>query len=169
MMRYCDLTIPFRCLIILGLFAETGIGGCLLPAMFRRKNARNSAFVPLGMLVSGVLMIIYTAEARANLRSLTVAPISEWLCRQTLLLPLVVFTVVMGYYVYLIKEELHFRKNTITRSSIKEGIDKLSSGLCFYMDGGRVVLSNLRMNELCFRLVGRDLQNAELFWATLSS
>ena len=97
-------------------------------------------------------------------RDLDVPEISDWLCGQPLLIPLLVFAVVAAYYVYLIKEEWLFRKNTVTRSSIKEGIDKLSSGLCFYVDGGRVVLSNQRMNELCFRLLGRDLQNAALFW-----
>ena len=168
MMRYYDLTIPFRCLLILGLFMELCVGGCLLPGIFRKKKA-SKIFAFLGMLLSGALMIIYTAEARARLRNLDVPEISDWLCGQPLLIPLLVFAVVAAYYVYLIKEERRFRKNTVTRSSIKEGIDKLSSGLCFYVDGGRVVLSNQRMNELCFRLLGRDLQNAALFWEILSS
>ena len=94
----------------------------------------NRVLISLGILSSGVLMIIYTAEARANLRNLTVPPVSEWLCGQSLLLPLVVFLIVMVYYVYLIRDEWRFRENTITRSSIKEGIDKLSSGLCFYVE-----------------------------------
>ena len=39
---------------------------------------------------------------------------------------------------------------------------------CFYMDGGRIVLANQRMNELSFAITGQDLQNAEAFWKVLS-
>ena len=58
-------------------------------------------------------------------------------------------------------------ENTITRSSIKEGIDKISSGLCFYQKGGRVILANQRINTLSFQIAGRDLQNAQIFWDLL--
>ncbi|MBE6985117.1 MAG: hypothetical protein E7434_05855 [Ruminococcaceae bacterium] len=47
-------------------------------------------------------------------------------------------------------------------------MDQITSGLCFYVEGGRLILSNSRMNELCHAIVGRDLQNAELFWQILS-
>ena len=168
MMSYNDLSIPFRSLMILGLFLELCVGGCMIPVVFRRKKQLPKLLVVLGMACVGVMMIIYTAEARANLRALEIPEISKWLCSCPILIPLLVFVVALAGFAYLIIKELQFRKNTITRSSIKEGIDKISSGLCFYLDGGRVILVNSRMNELCFRLVGRDLQNAELFWEILS-
>jgi hypothetical protein len=84
------------------------------------------------------------------------------------ILPVLLIGVVGSYFLYLFREELHYRRNTITRSSIKEGVDKISSGLCFYVAGGRVILCNSRMNALCHTIVGRDLQNAELFWQNLS-
>lgn len=168
MMSYNDLSIPFRSLIILSLFLELCVGGCMLPVVFRRKRLLPKFHVILSMVCVGVMMIIYTAEARANLRNLEIPKISEWLCSRSIIIPLLVFVVVLFGFAHLITKEVQFRKNTITRSSIKEGIDKISSGLCFYLDGGRVILVNSRMNELCFQLLGRDLQNAELFWKILS-
>lgn len=168
MMSYNDLSIPFRSLMILGLFLELCVGGCMIPVVFRRKKQLPKILIILGMAAVATMMIIYTAEARANLRALEIPEISKWLRSCPILIPLLVFVVALAGFAYLIIKELQFRKNTITRSSIKEGIDKISSGLCFYLDGGRVILVNSRMNELCFRIVGRDLQNAELFWEILS-
>ena len=168
MMSYYDLSIPLRSLLILGLFVEVCIGGCLIPGVFRKKQNTRKLLLLLGMLISSVLMIIYTAEARSRLRDLAVPEISNWLCKQPILLPLCVFLLILINLVMLVTKEYHFRQNTITRSSIKQGLDKLSTGLCFYQNGGRVVLANKCMNDLCFDIVGRDLQNAELFWEILS-
>ena len=168
MINYYDLSIPVRSLLILGLFLELCVGGCLLPGLLRKKKNAPKFFALLGMLLSGAFLIIYTAEARARLRNLAVPEISDLLCRQPILLPLCVFLLILTSIVLLIVKEYNFRKNTITYSSIKQGVDKLSSGLCFYQRGGRVVLANKCMNDLCFAIVGRDLQNAALFWEILS-
>lgn len=168
MMNYYDLSIPVRSLLILGLFLGLCVGGCVLPGVFRKKKIAPKMFVLSGMLLSGVFMIIYTAEARARLRNLVVPEISDWLCKQSILLPIFVFLFVLANTVWFVSKEYHFRKNTITRSSIREGVDKLDSGLCFYQNGGRVVLANKCMTDLSFAIIGRDLQNAELFWEILS-
>ena len=168
MMTYYDLSIPLRCLIILGLFFLVCLGGYLFPALFRRKKQQPKILLSLATILCAVPMIIYIAEARANLRHLQIPSVSLWLCRQPVLLPVFLILSVAAYFGYLILEERRFRSNTITRSSIKEGVDKISSGLCFYVAGGRLILCNSRMNALCHTIVGRDLQNAELFWQTLS-
>lgn len=168
MITYYDLTIPLKSLIQMCLFFEVCFGGCILLSMVYRKKLSSKLWVCLGMGVSGVLLILYTAEARANLRHLMIPEISDWLCAQSAGIPIVVLTAILMLYIYYVRKEIEYRKNTITRSSIKEGIDKISSGLCFYMDGGRIVLANQRMNELSFEITGQDLQNAEAFWKVLS-
>ena len=168
MTNYYDLSIPLRSLLILGLFLEVCIGGCLLPGVLRKKKKPAKLLVLPGILLSGALLIIYTAEARARLRDLAVPEISDRLCKQPVLFPLCVFLLILISLILLFVKEYRFHKNTVTRSSIKQGVDKLSSGLCFYRKGGRVVLANKCMNDLCFAIVGRDLQNAELFWEILS-
>ena len=168
MIVYYDLPIPLRSLIILGFFLTTCVSGCLLPVIYHRKNLLSKSLVTLGTIVSSCLLLLYTTEATSALKDLALPPIVGWLCGQSILVPLVLFLLIFSYDLYLILELRRFRRNTITRSSIKEGIDKISSGLCFYQDGGRTILVNYRMNELCFAIVGRDLQNAQLFWQILS-
>ena len=168
-MIYYDLTIPLRCIVILSLFLAFCFGAYLLSLLRLRKKQKTIALTLSAMVVSGTLMIIYTAEARANLRSLSVPEVSDWLCGKSVLFPIAVFLVILAIELVIFQDEWKFRKNTITRSSIKEGIDKISSGLCFYQKGGRVILANQRINTLCFQIAGRDLQNAQLFWDLLRS
>ena len=168
-MMYYNLTIPLRCLLILGLFLEFCFGAYILTLLRLRKKPGATIMIVVTTIFSLTLMIIYTAEARANLRSLSVPMVSDWLCRQNVLLPISVLILILLLELYIFRDEWMFRKNTITRSSIKEGVDKISSGLCFYQQDGRVILANQRINELCFRIAGKDLQNAQKFWDLLQN
>ena len=168
MMIYSQLSIPGKSAVILSLFLAVCIGGCLIGAVLRHKGLVHKILLPASILFLAVPMIVYTGEARANLRSLDVPAVSMWFCSQPVLLPVGLLLPVLVYYGYLWYEDWQFRKTTITRSSIKEGVDKITSGLCFYMTGGRVILANSCMNELSHRIVGQDLQNAEAFWLILS-
>ena len=168
MMTYYDISMPLRCLVILGLFFLVCLGGYLFPAVCCRKKWMPKVLLTLAIVLCAVPMVIYVSAARANLRFVPVPAVSVWLCRRAVFWPLLLIGGVGVYFGYLIREELRYRSNTITRSSIKEGVDKISSGLCFYVAGGRLILCNSRMNALCHAIVGRDLQNAELFWQILS-
>ena len=128
-MIYYDLTIPLRCILILGLFLEFCFGVYLLSLLRLRKKWGTVAATLLAVIVSGALMIIFTAEARANLRSLLVPSVSDWLCRQSVWFPIAVILAILVFELYVFRDQLEFRKNTITRASIKEGVDKISSGL----------------------------------------
>lgn len=44
------------------------------------------------------------------------------------------------------------------QSSIKEAVDNLPSGVCFFDKNGFVVLCNRTMYRLAFAITGRDLQ-----------
>ena len=168
MMTYYDIAMPLRCLVILGLFFLVCLGGYLTVTMWRRAKGTKRLLPLAASLLCAVPMVIYVAEARALLRSVPIPAASLWLCQKPLLWPVGLIAVVAACFACLILEERRYRSNTITRSSIKEGVDKISSGLCFYVAGGRLILCNSRMNALCHAIVGRDLQNAELFWQILS-
>lgn len=168
MICYYDIPMPLRCLVILGLFFLVCMGAYLIAPAFQRKKLHPKLLLPVSIIICTIPMILYVTEARAQLRQLQIPSISLWLCKQSLYIPMAVILLVGAYYGWLILEELRFRSHTITRSSIREGVDQITSGLCFYVEGGRLILSNSRMNELCHTIVGRDLQNAELFWQILS-
>ena len=57
----------------------------------------------------------------------------------------------------------------ITPSSIKEAVDTLPSGICFYREDGRVLLVNRAMEVLCRRLTGAALVNGRAFFEALSA
>ena len=57
-----------------------------------------------------------------------------------------------------------WEKAHISLDSIKESIDGLPAGICFYLDDGRCVLINHRMNEIAYALFGRDLQNGAVLY-----
>ena len=56
----------------------------------------------------------------------------------------------------------------ISAMSVKEATDSLPSGLCFYLPGGRIVLSNRSMETLCRTVTGGALINGERFRARLA-
>lgn len=167
MLSYYDLSIPVQSLLILGLFLELCAGGCLLPVVLRKRKLHPKLITVVGMVLNISIMLLYVAEARARLRDLEVPAIADRFCALPVWIPAAIFVLVLCNLLYLMVWEYRFRKNTITRSSIKEGVDKLTSGLCFHLEGGRVILANRCMQELCFAITGKDLQNAQRFWDIL--
>ncbi len=168
MMSYFELSIPMQSLIQLGLFVCVCISGCLIPTAWRRGTGIYMGMLAAAMLPTGFLLVIYTAESRANLRFLEIPAVTRTICAQSVLLPVAVLLTAVICLSFLLCEEWRYRRSTITRFSIKEGVDQISSGLCFYQVDGRVILMNSRMNGLCHTIVGRELQNAALFWEILS-
>lgn len=70
--------------------------------------------------------------------------------------------------IILIIKELKTRRKSITGNSVKESFDNLPAGLCFSNPDGRIRLYNHVMIELCYIITDAELQNADLFWKTLS-
>jgi len=51
-------------------------------------------------------------------------------------------------------------KNThITSASVRESVDELPAGVCYYLEDGRCILVNHRMDDICFSLTGHSLQD----------
>lgn len=51
------------------------------------------------------------------------------------------------------------RRSRLTKNSVKEALDNLPSGVCFFDRNGLLTLCNFTMHRLSFELTGRDLQN----------
>lgn len=58
---------------------------------------------------------------------------------------------------------IRYEKNYLTVNSIKTYLDKIECGVCYYKDNGRVIFSNMKMNQLSNRLIGIDLLNGNQF------
>jgi len=63
----------------------------------------------------------------------------------------------------------HWREEHITPMSVKDSIDTLHAGLCYWEDGGRIILSNRKMDEICMAVTGEMLLNGEKFFRCIES
>ena len=169
MLTYYDLSIPVRSLLILGFFLAFCLGCYALWIALQKDRLLQKLLVALGLIASGICVILYTAEATWRLRGYPLPVVADRFCRLPLPILLVGFLFVLAWFLHICLKEQAYRKRTITRSSIKEGIDKISSGLCFYREDGRVILMNQQMQKLSFAIAGKDLQNAAVFWQFLQS
>ena len=61
----------------------------------------------------------------------------------------------------------NWKKNYVTPASIKEGMDKLPSGLCYHNEAGIPKLINHRMDNLCRYITGEPLFDGNEFWRRL--
>lgn len=169
MMSYYALPTLLRIALMLGLFLILCGNICMLPLTFRRKSPCRTILTLLCVLFSGGMMILFSADVRIEKYSLAPSPASRWLCEKPILIITIIFAVMAVFLVYSAVREMRLRRTMLTRSAIKESIDHLTTGLCFYAENGRVMLVNHRMNQLCHTMLGRDLQNAALMWQELSS
>ena len=62
-----------------------------------------------------------------------------------------------------------WRKNNITPMSIKEGVDKLPTGLCCCNENGVPKLVNHRMDDFCRIITGQPLFDGSELWNSLKS
>ena len=63
----------------------------------------------------------------------------------------------------------HWKEKHITPMSVKDSIDMLHAGLCYWEDGGRIILSNKKMDEICLSISGEMLLNGDKFYKYIES
>ena len=169
MISFYDLSPNLRALFLGLIFAELCVSLVLLKPAIKRKNTIPLILLPLSIVTTFLMVVLYGADMQNSIFGYTKSPVSEWLCEQPVIYSVAVALSLLFCLLAIFLKERVYRKNTITRSSIKESLDMLSTGLCFYFESGRTVLVNNRMNGLCYSITGRDLQNANVFWNILTS
>ena len=68
-----------------------------------------------------------------------------------------------------LRDQRRFERSRITAMSVKEAMDNLPSGLCFYLPGGQVLLKNLAMERFCLTATGEALLSGALLRRRLFS
>lgn len=61
------------------------------------------------------------------------------------------------------------RNRRLSMMSVRESMDSLPTGICFYWDGGLTKLTNLTMDSISYRLTGENISDAEHFYKTVFS
>ena len=62
-------------------------------------------------------------------------------------------------------EKFKSRLHTVTL--IREAINSYPDGICFAAPGGRPILANKKINDICYRLTGHTVTNADRMWEEL--
>ena len=169
MMNYYGLGIPLRALLMTLLFVCANAAVVLFIRLVKRKQLLHAkVLLPVVMAVNTFFCVMFATEARATKFSRELPELVKNVCEMPIIVCILLLLVSFGYIVFAYLSDLKFRKTNLSRASIKESLDKLPTGLCFYLENGKTVLVNNTMNNLCFKIVGRDLQNAKLFWEILT-
>lgn len=71
--------------------------------------------------------------------------------------------------VILLRQLRRWRYGQLTPFSIKECVDALPDGICFFTEQGMPLLTNLQMSRLCAQITGSGLVDAQAFLVSLRS
>ena len=61
------------------------------------------------------------------------------------------------------------RKRLHMAMLIREAIENYPDGICFSASGGRPILSNKKINDICYQLTGHTVTNADRIWEELQN
>ena len=63
----------------------------------------------------------------------------------------------------------NLRERYYTTKLIKEAVDTYPDGICFAYPGGRSILTNPKINEVCYALTGQTITNADMMWDNIKN
>ena len=169
MTGFCDLNYAVKSVFLAVTFVAVCSGICLLPRVFGRKRLIPKLLVPLCVVLSGAMLILFAAQVKSAHPAWKRTPMIESVSALPVILPILLLLAVIAVLLTIVIQEIKFEKNSITRASVKESLDWLNTGLCFAYKNGMVMLINHRMNSLSHTIFGRDLQNAVAFWENLKN
>lgn len=86
----------------------------------------------------------------------------NWLYWLLILFLLTSLTAILFIY------NIHYERNNLTANSIKLYLDKVDCGVCCYKDNGRLLFSNICINQLSTKITGSPLLNGNHFKETLT-
>lgn len=116
-------------------------------------------FIYLIFLYEGYAIKVYSLSEKISVFGNMIYNIPilvSWMISITLL----IFSILCIIY------SCHWSKRHLGKTSIKEGIDKLPTGLCFYYSNGKPILTNAAMNDICSIITGKPLMNGKEFYDT---
>lgn len=69
--------------------------------------------------------------------------------------------------IVIIRRAVRYRHENFTVISIKQGLDAMEEGICFYTTNGLPQFTNRSMNAMSIELTGETINDASLFWKRL--
>ena len=149
------------CLILLC----AGILAALLTAVHRAPRLHLLSCLVPGILCFTLLCLLMEAMSLSG--GMRPSPAAALLWNAPIWALGLLLAVTAAWIFLTLHRQLVWQRSHISRASVKEGLDQLPSGLCFYVRDGLPRLVNLQMDALCCQLLGAHLSNGEIFWCRL--
>lgn len=131
------------------------------------KLHKKVLIVELLMLGCEFIYLIFLYEGYANwIYSLSekVSPLGRLFYNFPIFVSWIISIILLIISILCIIYNHHWSKRHLGKTSIKEGIDKLPTGLCFYYANGMPILTNITMNDICSIITGQSLMNGKTFY-----
>ena len=168
MTGFCDLSYAVKTVFLVITFITVCGGLCLIPYAFRMKMKASVLTAFLCFAISGTMLILFAVEVKSTHPAWRTTPLIDRVTALPVILPILLLLFVIAALSVIAVRVQRKERNSITRSSVKESLDWLNTGLCFAYKNGMVMLINHRMNNLSHTIFGRDIQNANAFWENLN-
>ena len=136
MLTFADLYIALRGGYLTLIFILLCVSVCLFPLVLRRSSLWPKWFLPLCVLINSGMILLYGTNMKASREGMVESEISRWFWELPLwitLLPVLSMVVYLGFVTW---KAWQYRSNTLTRFSIKESLDQITTGLCFSEENG---------------------------------
>ena len=82
MISFYDLSPNLRALFLGLVFAELCVSLVLLQPAIKRKNTIPLILLPLSIVTTFLMVVLYGADMQNSIFGYTKSPVSEWLCKQ---------------------------------------------------------------------------------------
>ncbi len=166
-MSFNDLPSVAKSIYLVFIFSCICVSFSLFGFTYHKKSKLTSFLLVFSGIWSSLILMLYTTDLEISKMGLTPIAFIDGYCNHNLLISGSPMIIIVGLIIFIAVKEHHYRRVLITNASIREGVNSLTTGLCFSYENGRVLLLNRVMYELCYELMGKDLQNANLFWERL--
>ena len=167
MLNYYDLPFYVKIAFTSLSFVTMCVAISLLPLLYKRGKVLKMVLISLCSVTSGIIATFYATLAQSLQWSFILPKAVDDFCKFPIWAVSLPLFICIGYITFTITQEIRQSKKRLSTDAIKESLDRLPTGLCFYKDNGRVILINAVMDELSHKVFGEDLQNAMLFWENL--
>ena len=151
-----DLMVLRGLMFLWGAFMVLGFVDSLADAL-RYRRQRRRVLMNIASVMFCFLLTIFVSEGDFLARG------GVWIA-----VMLGIFCIMTVGVVMQVVTSIRFRRERIYPGSVKESVDQLLTGVCYYYTDGRIKLHNVKMEEIWRTLTGRALVDGRVLWSTIS-
>lgn len=169
-MSIIDIPFAIRTILLILSYAEILFAAFEIFTVTRNRRPVYRIITPVLVSLAGYFAQICLAVAITVITGRELGKDEEFFSHcisGTLLIILIVFTFVLEIVSFI--ENYHYENSHLSELSVKEGMDKIKTGLCYYYPDGRVKLENPIIEKISQDVLGITIKNGLIFWAKINA